>query len=96
MDKAFPKTRSVQQKSPLSLSAFSRPVSPPQKLRACIFIHRNDVAVLFILVAICRYVRMLFRSWEEFCIADELICCKQAEVYGIEESKPGKRMAVCC
>ena len=30
MDKAFPKTRSVQQKSPLSLSAFSRPVSPPQ------------------------------------------------------------------
>jgi len=39
---------------------------------------------------------MLFRSWEEFCIADELICCKQAEVYGIEESKPGKRMAVCC
>ncbi len=27
MDKAFPKTRSVQQKSPLSLSAFSRPVS---------------------------------------------------------------------
>ena len=30
MDKAFPKTRSVQQKSPLSLSAFSCPVSPPQ------------------------------------------------------------------
>jgi hypothetical protein len=30
MDKAFPKTCSVQQKSPLYLSAFSRPVSPPQ------------------------------------------------------------------
>ena len=30
MNKAFPKTRSVQQKSPLFLSAFSRPVSPPQ------------------------------------------------------------------
>ena len=34
MDKAFPKTRSVQQKSPLSLSAFSRPVSPPQNSAA--------------------------------------------------------------
>ena len=41
-------------------------------------------------------MRMLFRSWEEFCIADELICCKQAAVYGIEELKPGKRVAVCC
>ena len=30
MDKAFLKTRSVQQKSPFFLSAFSRPVSPPQ------------------------------------------------------------------
>ena len=30
MDKAFPKTRSVQQKSPFFLSAFSRPVPPPQ------------------------------------------------------------------
>ena len=39
MDKAFPKTRSVQQKSPLSLSAFSRPVSLPQN---------SAVAYLFI------------------------------------------------
>ena len=30
MDKAFPKTGSVQQKTPFFLSAFSRPVSPPQ------------------------------------------------------------------
>ena len=34
MDKAFPKTRSVQQKSPLSLSVFSRPVSPPKNSAA--------------------------------------------------------------
>ena len=34
MNKAFPKTRSVQQKSPLYLSAFSRPVSLPQNSAA--------------------------------------------------------------
>ena len=34
INKAFPKTRSVQQKSPFFLSAFSCPVSPPQNYAA--------------------------------------------------------------
>ena len=47
MNKAFPKTRSVKQKSPFFLSAFSSPVSPPKN---------SAVAYLFIVTMLLCFV----------------------------------------
>ena len=57
MNKAFPKTCSVQQKSLLSLSAFSRPVSPPQN---------SAVAYLFIVTMLLCFVEGWQRVGVEF------------------------------
>ena len=66
MDKAFPKTRSVQQKSPFFLSAFSRPVPSPTNYAA---------AYLFIVILSCGSAKkiieilyLMFYALQEFFI----------------------------